>query len=104
VGLLVFGDELASMRHDWRMDDDDSAEVLGQWYMAEGNWWEATVRTEIASQLSIMNVELSQEQVDLLAWGVAVELHYRWKITPPGPTPPGFEPTVFPDDGIVREF
>src|SRR3954447_26429896 len=86
----------ASRRYfEYMMDDGP---ILGQWYTALGNWWEASVRTEIASQLALMpDLELTDDQIDRLTWGVAVELDYRWNISPKREIPPGYEPTVFKD-------
>ena len=83
-----------------RSVSDDGRPILGQWYDAKGNWFEASVREELLAQLSIMGVSevLSERQLDELAWGLAVELDYRWKIEGKGPVPDGYEPTVFKPD------
>ena len=83
-----------------RSVSDDETPILGQWYEAKGNWFEASVREEIQNQLAIMGLSetLSERQVDTLAWGVAVELDYRWNIEGKEPVPDGYEPTVFKRD------
>ena len=80
------------------MSDDEP--ILGQWYEARGNWFEASVREELLAQLAIMDLSetLSDRQLDELAYGVAVELDYKWIIEGRGPVPDGYEPTVFKPD------
>jgi hypothetical protein len=78
------------------MADKDDGPTLGTWYTAVGNWWEASVREEIAAQLALMHVDMSDDLIDQLTWGVATELDYRWDIKPKGPVPPEFKPYVEP--------
>jgi len=84
---------------DHRDPAPEDTPVLGNWYTAEGNLWEATVRYEIAQQAAILQLALTSDELDGLAAGVAVELYHRWSITPIHPVPTGFEPR----DGIDRE-
>lgn len=40
------------------------AVTLGGWQTAAGNWWEASVREEIKIQLGLMDLDLTDNEVD----------------------------------------
>ena len=50
------------------------------------------MQTELESELGARGIELPQPVIDDLAWALAVELDYKWRVEPKMQIPVEFEP------------
>lgn len=72
---------------------DDEWSRLGQWSTAEGNYWEATVREELATAAAgTPDAALTEDQLDRVASALALGLKDLWEMNPRFPVPSEFEP------------
>lgn len=72
--------------------EDRESRTQRGWTTARGNFWEWTVQTELESELGARGIELPQAVIDDLAWALAVDLDYKWRVEPKVQIPVEFEP------------
>jgi len=77
-------------------DESERKKVLG-WDSAKGNYFQASVREELSYHADLMSIALTEQEIEKLAWGIAVELDSAWTFEPNGSVPPGYEPEASDD-------